>query len=85
METPPFSMSLLLENPYFIRFSKHTVSTVLPKTNRTQDSYINIIMDFVNRIGRIPLNSIVEKAEACKPNQRIYNLQTDKGIYPRKI
>src|SRR5574344_1437083 len=48
-----------------------TVSTVLPKTHKAPDSYINVSVDFGNSVGMIPLNSIVEKAEAYKPKQRI--------------
>ena len=48
-----------------------TDSTVLPKTHKAPDSYINVSVDFGNSVGMIPLNSIVEKAEAYKPKQRI--------------
>lgn len=48
-----------------------TVSTVLPKTHKTPDSYINVTVDFGNSVGMIPLNSIVEKTDAYKPKQRI--------------
>ena len=46
-------------------------STVLPKTHKAPDSYINVSVDFGNSVGMIPLNSIIEKAEAYKPKQRI--------------
>jgi hypothetical protein len=48
-----------------------TVSTVLPKTHKAPDSYINVTLDLGNSVGMIPLNSIVEKADAYKPKQRI--------------
>ena len=47
------------------------MSTVLPKTHKAPDSYINVTVDFGNSVGMIPLNSIVEKADAYKPKQRI--------------
>jgi len=47
------------------------LSTVLPKTHKAPDSYISVTVDFGNSVGMIPLNSIVEKAEAYKPKQRI--------------
>ena len=53
------------------RCSATTVSTVLPKTHKAPDSYINVTVDFGNSVGMIPLNSIVEKADAYKPKQRI--------------
>ena len=58
-------------------------STVLPKTHKTPDSYISVTVDFGNGDGMIPLNgfdaarnkvpvnSIVEKAEAYNPKPRI--------------
>ena len=51
--------------------SNTIVSTVLPKTHKVPDSYINVTVDFGNSVGMIPLNSIVEKADAYKPKQRI--------------
>lgn|GEM_PF-1029553 len=63
-------------NPYFLSSEPHLViriivSTVLPKTHKAPDSYINVTVDFGNSVGMIPLNSIVEKADAYKPKQRI--------------
>ena len=66
---------LLLTSPLE---SKQTVSTVLPKTHKAPDSYINVSVDFGADVGMIPLNSIVEKAQAYKPKQRItYKLIKD--------
>jgi hypothetical protein len=53
------------------RVIRITASTVLPKTHKAPDSYINVTVDFGNSVGMIPLNSIVEKADAYKPKQRI--------------
>ena len=70
----------LPEIPHFKAFSctylstlviNTTHSTVLPKTHKAPDSYINVSVDFGNSVGMIPLNSIVKKAEAYKPKQRI--------------
>lgn len=46
------------------------VSTVLPKSHKTPDSYINVSVDFGAAVGMIPLNSIVEKAQAYKPKPK---------------
>lgn len=59
-----------------------TVSTVLQKSHKTPDSYINITVDFGNGDGMIPLgkidtmhnrltlNNIAERADAYKPKPR---------------
>ncbi|MPN05790.1 hypothetical protein SDC9_153043 [bioreactor metagenome] len=59
-----------------------THSTVLPKSHKTPDSYINITVDFGNGDGMIPLgeidtmhnrltlNNIAERADAYKPKPR---------------
>ena len=54
-----------------VRDINTTHSTVLPKTHKAPDSYINVTVDFGNSVGMIPLNSIVEKADAYKPKQKI--------------
>ena len=62
--------------------SRTTVSTVLQKSHKTPDSYINITVDFGNGDGMIPLgkidtmhnrltlNNIAERADAYKPKPR---------------
>jgi len=59
-----------------------THSTVLPKTHKAPDSYINITVDFGNGDGMIPLgkidtmhnrltlNNIAQRADAYKPKPR---------------
>ena len=56
-----------------------TVSTVLPKSHKAPDSYINVTVDFGNGDGMIPLgkvdnrltlNNIAERADAYKPKPR---------------
>lgn len=49
------------------------VLTVLPKTHKAPDSYINVTVDFGTDLGMIPLNSIVEKAQAYRPKQSIFD------------
>lgn len=66
----------IVVEPLYFRLSPQYVisitdSTVLPKTHKAPDSYINVSVDFGNSVGMIPLNSIVEKAEVYKPKQRI--------------
>lgn len=62
--------------------SKATFSTVLPKTHKAPDTYINITVAFGHEDGMIPLdtvdtihnrllsNNIAQKAEAYKPKPR---------------
>lgn len=68
-----YKINKMCKHFYLIYYllSKQTVSTVLPKTHKAPDSYINVSVDFGNSVGMIPLNSIVEKAEVYKPKQRI--------------
>ena len=56
-----------------------TVSTVLPKSHKAPDSYINVTIDFGNGDGmitlgkvdnRLTLNNIAERADAYKPKPR---------------
>lgn len=56
-----------------------THSTVLPKSHKAPDSYINVTVDFGNGDGMIPLgkvdnritlNNITERADAYKPKPR---------------
>ena len=57
---------MLFPNTFII-----TTSTVLPKSHKAPDSYINVTVDFGADVGMIPLNSIVEKTQAYKLKQRI--------------
>ncbi|PBG94093.1 hypothetical protein BGV11_18880, partial [Clostridioides difficile] len=57
--------------PCYSLISLTKVSTVLPKTHKAPDSYINVTVDFGDSVGMISLNSIVEKADAYKQKQRI--------------
>ena len=59
--------------------SSATHSTVLPKSHKAPDSYINVTVDFGNGDGMIPLgkvdnrltlNNIAERADAYKPKPR---------------
>jgi hypothetical protein len=59
--------------------SKQQASTVIPKSHKTPDSYINVTIDFGNGAGMIPLgkvdnkltlNNIAERADAYKPKPR---------------
>lgn len=68
--------------PSYFRSINATVSTVLQKSHKTPDSYINITVDFENGDGMIPLgkigtmhnrltlNNIAERADAYKPKPR---------------
>ncbi|HBF6775745.1 TPA: hypothetical protein KOU11_002091 [Clostridioides difficile] len=68
---PTFITSYIQLKPSYSLISLTTVSTVLPKTHKAPDSYINVTVDFGDSVGMISLNSIVEKADAYKPKQRI--------------
>lgn len=68
---------MLFPNTFII-----TTSTVLPKSHKAPDSYINVTVDFGADVGMIPLNSIVEKTQAYKLKQRITYKLINKYILP---
>ena len=72
----------LIYTCYFTLVINTTVSTVLPKTHKAPDSYINITVAFGHGDGMIPLddidtihnrltlNNIAQRAETYKPKPR---------------
>ena len=52
------------------------VETVVLLSHKKPDSTISVKEEFSEGEGKVPLDNIAKRAEACKPKERVY-LQND--------